>query len=141
MVRNQYLQNKVDELQTFIRIQNVQTGITGRKRFRLNSEDDDETWMEKDKQDFLSESDSEESDIDVEHELEDIITDIDSSFTNIVILPKKYLQALQKYNEIEDDSKRDIIIKYKILKGKIWMEWYNDKEESSEEEEEENNAD
>ena len=37
-------------------------------------------------QDFLSESDSEESDIDVAHELEDIITDIDISFTNIVRL-------------------------------------------------------
>ena len=29
--RNQYLKNKVNELQTFIRNQNVQTGKTGRK--------------------------------------------------------------------------------------------------------------
>ena len=69
VVRNQYLQNKVNELQTFIRNQNVQTG---RKRFRSNNEDDDETLMETDEPDFLSESDSEESDIVVGHELEDI---------------------------------------------------------------------
>ena len=103
VVRNQYLQNKVNELQTFIRNQNVQTG---RKRFRSNNEDDDETLMETDEPDFLSESDSEESDIDVGQELEDIITDINISFTNIVSLRKQYLQALEKYNEIEDEDKQ-----------------------------------
>ena len=53
-VRNQYLQNKVNELQTFIRNQNVQTGKTypSRKRFRSNNEDEHETLsnvMETDK--------------------------------------------------------------------------------------------
>ena len=38
VIQNQYLKNKVNELQTFIRNQNVQTGKTGRKRFRSNKE-------------------------------------------------------------------------------------------------------
>ena len=134
VVRNQYLQNKVNELQTFIRNQNVQTG---RKRFRSNNEDDDETLMETDEPDFLSESDSEESDIDVGQELEDIITDINISFTNIVSLRKQYLQALEKYNEIEDEDKTDIFKKYIKLKGKLWMEWYDYNEDDEEEEDDE----
>ena len=136
VVRNQYLKNKVNELQTFIRNQNVQTGKTGRKRFRSNNEDDDETSMETDEppQDFLSESDSEESDIDVGHELEDIITDINISYCNIVGLRKKYLKALEKYNEIEDEDKRDIFKKYVKLKGNLWMDWYDYNEDDEEEE-------
>ena len=134
VVRNQYLQNKVNELQTFIRNQNVQTG---RKRFRSNNEDDDETLMETDEPDFLSESDSEESDIDVGQELEDIITDINISFTNIVSLRKQYLQALEKYNEIEDEYKTDIFKEYIKLKGKLWMEWYDYNEDDEEEEDDE----
>ena len=56
-------------------------------------------------QDFLSESDSEESDIDVAHELEDIISDIDISFTNIVRLRKQYLMKLMiKVKEIFSKS-------------------------------------
>ena len=136
VVRNQYLKNKVNELQTFIRNQNVQTGKTGRKRFRSNNEDDDETSMETDEppQDFLSESDSEESDTDVGHELEDIITNINISYTNIVGLRKKYLKALDKYNEIEDKDKRDIFKKYVKLKGNLWMDWYDYNEDDEEEE-------
>ena len=76
-------------------------------------------------QDFLSESDSEEPDIDVAHELEDIISDIDISYTNIVRLRKQYLKALEKYDEIEDEDKRDIFKKYIKLKAKIRVEWYN----------------
>ena len=137
VIQNQYLKNKVNELQTFIRNQNVQTGKTGRKRFRSNNEDDDdETSMETDEppQDFLSESDSEESDTDVGHELEDIITDINISYTNIVGLRKKYLKALEKYNEIEDEDKRDIFKKYVKLKGNLWMDWYDYNEDDEEEE-------
>merc|ERR1712074_105204 len=97
--------------------------------------------METDEPDFLSESDSEESDIDVGQELEDIITDINISFTNIVSLRKQYLQALEKYNEIEDEYKTDIFKEYIKIKGKLWMEWYDynedDEEEEDEEEEEE----
>jgi hypothetical protein len=88
-------------------------------------------------QDFLSESDSEESDINVGHELEDLITDIYISYTNIVGLRKKYLKALETYNEIEDEDKRDIFKKYIKLKGKIWMEWYDYEEEDDESGEEE----
>ena len=51
-----------------------------RKRFRSDNDDESDEYP----QDFLSESDSEESIIDVAHELEDIITDIYISFTNIV---------------------------------------------------------
>jgi hypothetical protein len=144
VVQNQYLQNKVIELQSLLRNQNIQTNQTfsPRKRFRLDNDNESETLsdvMETDEhpQDFLSELDSEESDTDVAHELEDIITDIDISFTNIVRLRKKYLKALEEYNEIEDEDKKDIFKKYIKLKGKIWMEWY-DLEEEDEEEEEEN---
>jgi hypothetical protein len=87
-------------------------------------------------QDFLPESDSEESDIDVAHEVEDIITDMEINFTNIVRLRKKYLKALEKYNEIDDQDKRDIFKKYIKFKGKIWAEWYNLEEEDEEESEE-----
>ena len=60
-----------------------------RTRTRTTSEVD---TMETDEhpQDFLLESDSEESDIDVAHELEDIITDIDISFTNIVTIESHF---------------------------------------------------
>ena len=98
---------------------------------------DDETLMETDEPDFLSESDSEESDIDVGHELEDIITDINISYCNIVGLRKKYLKALEKYNEIEDKDKRDIFKKYVKLKGNLWMD-LNDYNEEVEEKKEEN---
>jgi hypothetical protein len=116
--------------------------LSPQKRFRSDNDNESETLsdtMETDDrpQDFLSELDSEESDIDVAHELEDIITNIDIYFTNIIRERKKYLKALEKYNEIEDEDKKDIFKKYIKLKGKIWMEWY-DLEEEDEEEEEEN---
>ena len=50
-------------------------------------------------------------DIGVAHELEDSITDINISFTNIVRLRKQYLKAFEKYDEIEDEDKRDILRK------------------------------
>jgi hypothetical protein len=146
MIRNQYLQNKVIELQTLLRNQNVQTDQTfpSRKRFKLDHENESETLsdvMDTDKhsQDFLSESDSEESDTNVGHELEDIITDTYISYTNILGLRKKYLKALEKYNEIEDEDKRDMFKKYIKLKGKIWMEWYDYEEEDDESGENEDN--
>ena len=43
---------------------------------------------------------------------------------------KRYLKALEKYDEIEDEDKKDIIKKYVKLKGKIWGEWYDVNEES-----------
>ena len=117
--------------------------LSPQKRFRSDNDNESETLsdtMETDDrpQDFLSELDSEESDIDVAHELEDIITNIDIYFTNIIRERKKYLKALEKYNEIEDEDKKDIFKKYIKLKGKIWMEWYDLEEEDEEEEEEEN---
>ena len=91
VVRNRYLQNKVNELQSLLRNQNIQAEqtIPFRKRFRSNNEDETETLstpMEADEhpQDFLSESDSEESDTDVAQEFDDSITDIDTYYTNIV---------------------------------------------------------
>ena len=102
VAQNQYLQNKVNELQggnsfhnNLLRNQAVQTEQTFpvRKTFRLVNDDEPETLsdaMETDEntQGFLSESDSEESDINVAHKLEDIITDIEISFANIVRLRK-----------------------------------------------------
>ena len=82
----------------------------------------------------------EEFDIDVAHKLDDILTGIDISFTNIVRLRKKYMKAMDKYDEIENEDKRDIFKKYIKLKGKIWVEWYNleeEEEQGSEENEEE----
>ena len=52
-------------------------------------------------QDFLSESDLEESNIDVTNELEDIITDIDIYFTNIARLLNKYLKALENMKTLK----------------------------------------
>ena len=146
VTRNQYLQNKVIELQSLLRNQNVQTDQTFpfRKRFKLNDENESETLSDvmgtdKHSQDFLSESDSEESDTNVGHEFEDIITDIYISYTNILGLRKKYLKVLEKYNEIEDEDKRDIFKKYINLKGRIWMEWYDYEEEDDESGENEDN--
>ena len=91
-------------------------------------------WKQMNLHNIFSESDSEESDTDVGHELEDIITDINISYTNIVGLRKKYLKALEKYNEIEDKDKRDIFKKYVKLKGNLWMDWYDYNEDDEEEE-------
>jgi hypothetical protein len=49
---------------------------------------------------------------------------------------KQYLIALEKYDEIEDEDKRDIFKKYVKLKGKLWVEWYNLEEEDERESEE-----
>mgnify|MGYP006975460369 CR=1 FL=1 len=38
---------------------------------------------------------------------------------------KIYLKALEKYDEIEDEDKKDIIKKYVKLKVKIWGKWYD----------------
>ena len=51
------------------------------------------------------------------------------------------MQALEKYNEIEDDGKRDIFKNYIKLKGNIWMEWNDYNEENREDKEEENSED
>ena len=119
VVQNQYLQNKVIELQSLLRDQNIQTNQTfsHRKRFRSVNDNESETLpdsMDTDEhpQDFLSESDSEESDIDVANELEESITNIDIYFTNIVRERKKYLKVLEKYKKIEDEDKIDIFKKY-----------------------------
>jgi hypothetical protein len=50
--------------------------------------------------------------LDVSHELEDIITDINISFT-------------EKYDEIEDEDKRDIFKKYIKLKDKVWEAYHS----------------
>ena len=70
----QYLQNKVIELQSLLRNQNIQTNqtLSPWKRFRSDNDNESGTLsdtMETDEhpQDFLSELDSEESDIDVAH--------------------------------------------------------------------------
>ena len=74
-----------------MRNQNIQTNQTfsPRKRFRSDNDNEFETLpdsMGKDEhpQDLLSESDSEESDINVAHELEDSITYLDIYLTSIV---------------------------------------------------------
>jgi hypothetical protein len=103
-----------------------------RKRFKSDNDDESEQYP----QDFLSESDSEESDVDVAHELEDIITEIDIYFTNIVRLRNQYLKALEKYGELGDQDERDIFKKFIKLKGKIWVEWCNIEEEAEQESEE-----
>ena len=84
VVQNQYLQNKVIELQSLLRNQNIQTNQTfsPRKRSRSDNDNESETLpdsMETDEhpQDFLLESDSEESDINVAHEPGDSITNMD----------------------------------------------------------------
>jgi hypothetical protein len=143
LAQNQYLQNKVNELQggnsfhnNLLRNQAVQTEQTFPVRKRFRSGNDDEPETDENTPGFLSESDSEESDINVAHELEDIITDIEISFANIVMLRKQYLKALEKYDEIEDEDKSDIFKKYIKLKGKLWVEWYNLEEEDEQESEE-----
>ena len=118
VAQNQYLQNKVNELQdgnrfqnTFSKNQATQTEqtLTFRPRSRLDNDDKSNENL----QDFLLESDSEESDINVAHELEDSITNMDIYFTNIVSERKRYLKTLEKYdNEIERKEKRDIFNKY-----------------------------
>lgn len=140
VTQNQYLQNKVNELQSLLRIQNVQTGETSRKRFRSNSEDE---TMDTDGEDFLSESDSEESDTDVAHELEDSITDLDINLTSTRKIRKRFLKSLEKYDEIPNEDKRDIFKKYVKLKGNLWMNWYDldeNKEEGNESDENEHES-
>ena len=48
VTQNQYLQNKVNELQSLLRNQNIQTGDTfpPRKRFRTSDENDSETMSD-----------------------------------------------------------------------------------------------
>ena len=123
VVQNQYLQNKNIELQSLLRNQNIQTNQTfsPRKRFRSDNDNESEILpdsMDTDEhpQDFLSESDSEESDTDAAHELEDSISDLDINYTETLRLRKRYLKALEKYNEIEDEDKRNINISDNILK-------------------------
>ena len=91
--------------------------------------------------DFFSKSDSEESDMDVGSELPDIMEDIEKAFDHILKMRKRYLKALEKYDEIEDEDKKDIIKKYVKLKGKIWGEWYDVNEESEGEGEDEEDND
>ena len=55
-----------------------------RKNNVLQQDLTDPMDTDEDSQNFLSDSDSEESDIDVSHELEDIITDLDINFTLIL---------------------------------------------------------
>ena len=101
VTQNQYLQNKVNELQSLLRSQNVQARQTfpSRKRFRSNDEDEPETMdTNEHPKDFLSESDSEESDTDVANEVEDSITDFDISLTNTDRPRNRYLKALEKTN-------------------------------------------
>ena len=81
-----------------LRNQNLKTGQTypSRKIFRSNDEDEPETMdTNEHPKYFLSKSDSDESDIDVTHELEDSITDLDISLTNTDRSRKRYLKALE----------------------------------------------
>ena len=113
-----YLQNKVNELQDGNRFQNTfsKNQATQTKQtliFRPRSRLDNDDKSNENLQDFLLESDSEESDINVAHELGDSITNMDIYFTNIVSEGKRYLKTLEKYdNEIERKEKRDIFNKY-----------------------------
>ena len=105
VAQNQYLQNKVNELQggnrfqnTFLRNQAMQTEqtIPSRKRSRLDIDDKSNEYPH-----------------DVVHKLQDIITDIHITFINIVKLRKQFMKALEKY---DDKDKYDILKKYKKLK-------------------------
>ena len=57
----------------------------------------------------------------------------EKAFDHILVMLKRYLKLLEKYDEIEDDDKRDVFKKYVKLKGKLWGEWYDVKEEGEEE--------
>ena len=111
IAQNRYLQNKVNELQ------------------RENRQKTDSMETEDQPQDILSESDSDESDIDVGPELLDTITGIDKALDHILKMRKQFLEALERYDEIDNEYKKDIIKKYVKLKGKLWGEWYDVKEE------------
>ena len=107
-------------------------------RLRKTSETD---TMDKDEhpKDFLSEPDSEESDTDVANKVEDSITDLDISLTNTDRSRKRYLKALEKYDEIVDEEKPDIFKKYVKLKGNLWMKQYDLNEKVEEKEENDEN--
>ena len=105
VAQNQYLQNKVNELQggnrfqnTFLRNQAMQTEqtIPSRKRSRLDNDDKSNEYPH-----------------DVVHKLKDIITDSHITFIKIVKLRKQFMKALDKY---DDKDKNDILKKYKKLK-------------------------
>ena len=53
---------------------------------------------------------------------------IEKAFDHILEMRKRYLKALEKYDEIEDK-------KYVKLKRKIWAEWYDVNEDGEEESE------
>ena len=78
------------------------------------------------------ETDSEESDIYVGSEHVDIMGGNEKAFDHILVMRKRYLKLLEKYDEIEDDDKRDVFKKYVKLKGKLWGEWYDVKEDGEE---------
>ena len=128
--QNQILPNHPQLKTSYMQGYPQQQQLWGAQNHYLQNNDAQSVSMETDghPQDFLSESDSEESEIDVGPELADIITDIDNSFNYIIKLRKPYLKALEKYDQIEDEDKRDIFKKYVRLKGKIYGEWYDMKE-------------
>ena len=61
--------------------------------------------------------------MDVGSELPDIMGGIDKAFYHILKMRKRYLKALEKYDEIDDEDIKDIIKQCVKLKGKIWGEW------------------
>ena len=90
-----------------MRNQYLETGQTFpiRKRLISNNDEQSETTssvdsMEIDEhhKDFFSESDSEESDINVGSELPDIMGGIEKAFDHILEMRKRYLKALEKYS-------------------------------------------
>ena len=60
--------------------------------------------IEEHHKDFFSESDSEESDINVGSELPDIMGGIEKAFDHILEMRKRYLKALENYDEIDDEA-------------------------------------
>ena len=85
-------------------------------RLRPNEEEQSDTLSETDSmetedqpQDILSECDLDESDIDVGTELLDSITGIDEALDHILKMRKQFLEALERYDEIDDGDKKDII--------------------------------
>ena len=98
VVQNQYLQNKVIELQSLLRNQNIQTNQTfsPRKRSRIDSDDK----SKKNRQDVVN-------------ELKESITNMCISVGKIEKLRKQYLKKLEKIdNEVKRKEKRDVFNKY-----------------------------
>ena len=98
--------------------------LNSRKRLRPNDDEQSETSSSADSMEtdehpkhFLSELDSEESDMDVGSELLDSMGGIEKEFDHTLKMLRKYFDEVEKYDKIEEEEKRAIIQKYVKLKG------------------------